>query len=540
MKKGLFSFFIILTILSLAACGGSSGDDDKVTLDPILEEAIELGNFPEDAEVVEMAELYVNGEQITGTDSVELEDTTESEIDVSITLPASLSRNLTRADGLNIWTNGRTTKVPSYNPTIRKADLGLPLEMGGNLFTFYFEDSAGKEYRTVVVKITRIGVALKFELRYATENFASLSTVQSVKFNVKADGYSKSFTRKTSKRNIDIGVPSLNKNLAIAITAYTSTDDTSFVLEYAGAKTVSSVSGTSVNVPVNMVMSKSKLVVPDEYNNRVLVYKSMDDNNPGVIDSETFPASSSPFDVDLDDAGRAYILFSGDIGQVYRYNKISSEPEVMIGASRTMPVSYAISLDSASRRLYVGTDDSIYVLNIDSKTVNIIDCSTIIDTYFQYLRAVESLGSGNLVIGFIDEQNNGNSQVLKVNINSSFELNYDENDYLTFEEIIATGYGEASNIDVIYQSGFLYVCGSSSQIIAKMNTNLNIANISTDVLNLGAHNTLSGYSPVLFVGRGFDDLVYRGEVAAGPTALPDYLISLDDISGAVFDYFELD
>ncbi len=150
MKK----IITIFTIAILFACDSGGGADDKVTIDPIVDEAEALGNFPSDAEVVEMEDFVVGGEDLGGTESKDLGETYDDAVDVSVTLPSDLSRRGTALPRASLWINGKIgpLEVPSNLKIARR----IPIILGPNYFCFVIEPDSGKKYRSIVVKITRL------------------------------------------------------------------------------------------------------------------------------------------------------------------------------------------------------------------------------------------------------------------------------------------------------------------------------------------------------------------------------------------------
>lgn len=166
MKKRIA---VVLLLLCFFACDKGGGDDKEgaidnppggnVTLsDTINSEAEELGNFPEDAEVAEMESLTVNGENLEGEESQQLEDTDKEAIDAEVTLPASLSRgrNVSFPD-ISLWLNG---EIIDFEMLVVSGPIAFTvnLKVGANYFFLIITDTEGNKYRTIVMKITRIEV----------------------------------------------------------------------------------------------------------------------------------------------------------------------------------------------------------------------------------------------------------------------------------------------------------------------------------------------------------------------------------------------
>jgi len=178
----------IIILTGLAACGGSSSKKDSdLTKDEseesvqIMEDAVGLGEFPEDAEVTETEYLEVNGEEITGTENTQVDNVDDTNGDSSVRIPGELSsRALKEVVAFGIWYNGKmyqtedsdtfeslldNIKTLSFGPislneylqdSTEKIDifkLPLVLKPYDNYLCFYWKDNSGKEYRTPVVAI---------------------------------------------------------------------------------------------------------------------------------------------------------------------------------------------------------------------------------------------------------------------------------------------------------------------------------------------------------------------------------------------------
>lgn len=155
---------------------GSSGtEDDSVQIDSEVES---MDEFPADAEVREPESYSVNGEEITGTESTRVDDTEESPGQTSVTIPSSLSRAGETMVTFGFWFNGKMYKAgptesfelllselqntyliseaidDSATDKIKIDNMRLPfIEPGDQYLCFYYEDSAGNQYRTPVVII---------------------------------------------------------------------------------------------------------------------------------------------------------------------------------------------------------------------------------------------------------------------------------------------------------------------------------------------------------------------------------------------------
>ncbi|MFW5807420.1 MAG: hypothetical protein ACOCWH_00020 [Spirochaetota bacterium] len=136
--------------------GGSGGGNGSSS--SVVDEAVSLPDFPDDARVAEMDSIDINGTEVGNTDGAELPDTDSDSVYVSVTIPSSLSRaDTSGVQSVNVWANDTVTEL-EFN----EADGGvisgalIDLKDGANYFCFVIETRSGNRYRSIVMKITRV------------------------------------------------------------------------------------------------------------------------------------------------------------------------------------------------------------------------------------------------------------------------------------------------------------------------------------------------------------------------------------------------
>lgn len=161
---------MVTTILALTffwSCDFGSDDDggsDTATTtetesgdDSILDEAGTLANFPSDAEAIEVSSLTIGGQSVTGTGSVQLNDTTDETIEGTITLPSAPAKGYGEYSSVQIWANGTYYDI-TIDITTGTGTYSISLQTGSNYFCIVMSYN-GAQYRTAVVKINRTEVS---------------------------------------------------------------------------------------------------------------------------------------------------------------------------------------------------------------------------------------------------------------------------------------------------------------------------------------------------------------------------------------------
>ncbi len=155
MKK-ICILIIPILLIALVSCDGTESGSDKSSNDVSLPNQIEKAakeydDNPVDTEPIN-APVTVDGENVDGTESTDVGTTDKSPVDVSVSLPDSLS---SRADysgiTIQLWHNGITTPV-THDGTQKIVSVSLDLDPGNNIFCFLLTKD-GKTYRSALIHI---------------------------------------------------------------------------------------------------------------------------------------------------------------------------------------------------------------------------------------------------------------------------------------------------------------------------------------------------------------------------------------------------
>jgi hypothetical protein len=514
---------IIIASLIVISCEpgseSSSTDPTEVTLDAIEEEAAELGNYPSEAEVVDIDDLEVNGVDIDGTDSVELEDTENSEIEVDVTLPDQLSRSRSNIDSFKVWINGGYINV-DFDLETASGTFNVPLNIGVNYFCLVFT-SNGKSYRSAMIKIKRIEVSNKIE---TTVNIvfdrALVSSIGTITVSADASdmtavnttisgGTAKSYTATLSVTE--------GSNRTFTVLAQTAASDTSAALEYKGELT-SNISSSANSVSITMKIHKAKLVVSDHNNNRMLQFDDMTTAGfKNLKESDLSLTAFSPSDVDFDNAGRIY--FSNNTGSgsdtegVWRIDNFDDlSPERIAGDD----VEYIklLSIDNTNNKIYFSLYNQLFV-----KTIGVSDQTEIISTGFlqgdgDRINGIYAASNGLLYLS--GKFKSGAMQLLCLNVvNPSSPIIVYENAFVN------PGSNDDPLEDLIMFKDEIYVGvinstsgPASDNLLVKFTADLSIQSNHTSTTLFSGPIRFLALRPedIVFLdddGSGVDDTVYR-------------------------------
>lgn len=161
------------------------------------------------------------------------------------------------------------------------------------------------------------------------------------------------------------------------VTAYVTPSDPCAALSFQGSTSVYMPAATSVAVPVLMLMKETKIVVPDNVNNRIVQFNKLSNASDTWISSTNygnFGLSSAfyPTAVDFDSKGRILIINNpGSSNNIFRVDNIMSSTRVNCLSTDEINPIVSMAVDRKRGLLYYATN------NDGSCAINRVDLSLI-------------------------------------------------------------------------------------------------------------------------------------------------------------------
>ncbi len=202
-------------------------------------------------------------------------------------------------------------------------------------------------------------------------------------------------TYPASTQTIELEVPSGN-NREFSLVVDMDPDSSSAVLSWLGTTEVDLEPNATENIILNMEISETKIIIPDNLNSRVVIMNDMS----GTPWTEYTGGLNNPYDVDMDSTGRIYIAnYDAGLRIVRRIDDITgSNPIDITGVSGTGV--YSIAVDKNNDLLYYADWEGaalteLYRSDLDGNGPIQIDTSTY---NIQYIRGMDVDDNGVLYI----------------------------------------------------------------------------------------------------------------------------------------------
>ena len=172
---------------------------------------------------------------------------------------------------------------------------------------------------------------------------------------------------------------------------------------FSGTSQANLPAGASVSVPVLMKLGSSKIIVPDYYNNRLVIM-----NNMGAILTTlgyVYPATgaiqlASPKDIDFDARGRIYIV---DANAVYRCDDINGSNAIVVYSNANSPAQ-VVAVDRNNDFVYLASGTTLLRLNLDGSAPSSLP-GTVPSGLLVSLNGLDVGPDGNLLVSGMDGLN---------------------------------------------------------------------------------------------------------------------------------------
>ena len=166
---------------------------------------------------------------------------------------------------------------------------------------------------------------------------------------------------------------------------------------FRGVTRVNLPAGATVSVPVLMKLDSSKIIVPDYYNNQLVIMKNMGEvlTTLGYVYLPAPTALTSAADVDFDSRGRIYIAAGS---AVYRCDDLSGSGGLIVNAVSTQN----IAVDRNNDFVYIASGSSILRRNLDGSTPNSLPATVNTGPYLYTINGLDVGPDGNLLVSGLD------------------------------------------------------------------------------------------------------------------------------------------
>jgi len=248
------------------------------------------------------------------------------------------------------------------------------------------------------------------------------------------------------------------------VTAYVDPSDPSAAVSFRGTDVANLPAGTTVNVPVVMNLNETKLVIPDQWNHRLVALTSLSSASWNTVTSIPGVTQFDPMDIDYDNRGRIYIANNSSPG-VIRIDDLNGLNVIMttnflFGSIQNVN---SIAVDRTNNYVYFTTTSALYRSNFDG-------------TATSSALALPSIISGMNIRG-IDVDSSGMLYIVAtpVSVGPSYIVKYNPNN----ESQIGTEYSAnlSNPWDVLIRGSDIYVAnysGSSGYQLLQLNWSSNI------------------------------------------------------------------
>jgi hypothetical protein len=179
---------------------------------------------------------------------------------------------------------------------------------------------------------------------------------------------------------ISFSVPAGNVR-QFEVIAAVAPEDPGAAASFSGMAVANLPAGASVNVPVVMRLHETKIIVPDYYNNRLLIM----DTVSGTYTSKQGTSfigdyNITPYDIDFDSKGRMYISdhYNNDIVRVNSFSLTDPNPPVWFNVTN---VPNAIAVDRVNDIVYYTDTANLYRRTLDGAALPPMPIDTITNIY---------------------------------------------------------------------------------------------------------------------------------------------------------------
>ncbi len=276
--------------------------------------------------------------------------------------------------------------------------------------------------------------------------------------------------------------------------------------------------GAVVDIPIDMGLYETKIVIPDYQNNR-LVQIDNDFSSTSWI-SKTGPdlgymddgggTTINPYDVDFDSSGRIYIAnYAYDDVDIFRIDSINSTTIVKI-TSISSYESTAIAVDRINNLVYFSTFSQLHRCELDGNN----------------LKSDFAMGGISNIRGLAID-NNGIVYIAHSNTISAY--NPGAETILDAASYTGTGYEEAWDVSV--KSSYIYLTvndnyTSNNDYIVQLTFNSTLKTFNEET-RLPSVAIVDFYGPRKFLNHLGSAIIFMDE-----DSTYDRIISVDDISGS--------
>ncbi len=203
----------------------------------------------------------------------------------------------------------------------------IPIALAGMILTFSCSDSEHRipfGYARAVINLNlppetpdaQAGLIEKIRRLLVPDALAQTAPAAFSSITVRVTGPDIALIEKSFApyATISLGVPAGALRI-FDVTAYVAPGDMSGAASFHGTASANCPAGATVNVPVVMALSETRLLVPDTVGNKIVYLRGLDDPTPlpfgdGAIYGTAMPFA--PYDIDYDAMGRIYVTNTWD------------------------------------------------------------------------------------------------------------------------------------------------------------------------------------------------------------------------------------